>query len=213
MMDGPQRAGLGAESRRLADYSMAFSLLGELAVARTEGEAIERILWVFTTLCAPLRSLFLRTTGSGPALPVAQPSGAVIATDADRLAASTGSWSRTPSGRGFSLRIEDAAGALGILELEDVAVPDSIEHYVNLGLGLVPVCALAIRNASNFERLEAVNVELQRAIAEMKTLRGLLPICATCKRIRDDLGDWSQRGVRGEALGGRVHAQHLPRLR
>jgi PAS domain S-box-containing protein len=33
---------------------------------------------------------------------------------------------------------------------------------------------------------------LQEALANIKTLRGLLPICASCKKIRDDSGYWSQ---------------------
>ena len=34
--------------------------------------------------------------------------------------------------------------------------------------------------------------ELQDSIATVKTLRGLLPICASCKKVRDDKGYWSQ---------------------
>ena len=34
--------------------------------------------------------------------------------------------------------------------------------------------------------------ELQEAHAKIKTLRGLLPICASCKKIRDDKGYWNQ---------------------
>jgi len=34
--------------------------------------------------------------------------------------------------------------------------------------------------------------ELQAAIAKVKTLSGLLPICANCKKIRDDGGYWQQ---------------------
>lgn len=33
---------------------------------------------------------------------------------------------------------------------------------------------------------------LDRAVASVKTLSGLLPICASCKRIRDDGGSWNQ---------------------
>lgn len=33
--------------------------------------------------------------------------------------------------------------------------------------------------------------ELQQTIAEVKTLTGLLPICASCKKVRDDTGYWS----------------------
>ena len=34
--------------------------------------------------------------------------------------------------------------------------------------------------------------ELQEALAQVKLLRGLLPICASCKMIRDEKGDWHQ---------------------
>jgi len=34
--------------------------------------------------------------------------------------------------------------------------------------------------------------ELQKALSEIKTLSGLLPICASCKKIRDDRGYWNQ---------------------
>jgi PAS domain S-box-containing protein len=34
--------------------------------------------------------------------------------------------------------------------------------------------------------------QLQEALAEVKTLQGILPICMTCKRIRDDEGAWTQ---------------------
>jgi len=33
--------------------------------------------------------------------------------------------------------------------------------------------------------------DLQRALSEVKTLKGLIPICANCRRIRDDNGAWS----------------------
>ncbi len=35
-------------------------------------------------------------------------------------------------------------------------------------------------------------LELQGALAEIKTLRGFIPICASCKKIRDDEGYWDQ---------------------
>ena len=34
--------------------------------------------------------------------------------------------------------------------------------------------------------------ELQQALANIKVLRGLLPICSHCKKIRDDKGYWKQ---------------------
>jgi two-component system, response regulator PdtaR len=34
--------------------------------------------------------------------------------------------------------------------------------------------------------------ELENALAEIKTLSGMLPICSYCKKIRDDKGYWNQ---------------------
>lgn len=47
------------------------------------------------------------------------------------------------------------------------------------------------RKRSEEER-ERLILELREAIAQVKTLKGLLPICASCKKIRDDQGYWSQ---------------------
>ena len=40
--------------------------------------------------------------------------------------------------------------------------------------------------------LQQRNATLQRALAEIRQLRGILPICAHCKKIRDDQGYWHQ---------------------
>jgi hypothetical protein len=34
--------------------------------------------------------------------------------------------------------------------------------------------------------------ELRQALSKVKQLKGLLPICASCKKIRDDSGYWQQ---------------------
>lgn len=39
---------------------------------------------------------------------------------------------------------------------------------------------------------EKVIVDLKSALSEVKTLRGFLPICSNCKKIRDDAGYWRQ---------------------
>ena len=38
---------------------------------------------------------------------------------------------------------------------------------------------------------EELILKLQAALAEIKTLKGLIPICASCKKIRDDEGFWN----------------------
>jgi hypothetical protein len=42
------------------------------------------------------------------------------------------------------------------------------------------------------DRLATANAELTAAMADVKRLSGLIPICSSCKRIRDDEGYWEQ---------------------
>jgi PAS domain S-box-containing protein len=39
---------------------------------------------------------------------------------------------------------------------------------------------------------ERLVLELENALATIKTLRGMLPICASCKKIRDEKGAWKE---------------------
>jgi PAS domain S-box-containing protein len=41
------------------------------------------------------------------------------------------------------------------------------------------------------EERERLVLELQDALKKVKTLKGLLPICASCRKIRDDQGYWT----------------------
>jgi CheY-like chemotaxis protein len=42
------------------------------------------------------------------------------------------------------------------------------------------------------DALEQRTVELEKALGEIKVLQGIIPICAACKKIRDDQGYWQQ---------------------
>ena len=47
------------------------------------------------------------------------------------------------------------------------------------------------RQRAEAEREQLIG-QLQEALASVKTLRGLVPICSSCKKIRDDQGYWTQ---------------------
>jgi two-component system, response regulator PdtaR len=47
------------------------------------------------------------------------------------------------------------------------------------------------RHRMEMEREELIH-QLQHALAQVEALSGLLPICAECKKVRDDGGYWSQ---------------------
>ncbi len=70
---------------------------------------------------------------------------------------------------------------------------------ISVLLVLVSVCLSAfiafftVRHVLKVEKeLLHERNELQKALSEIKTLSGLLPICASCKKIRDDKGYWNQ---------------------
>lgn len=60
-----------------------------------------------------------------------------------------------------------------------------------IALEVARAAGLLMANGQRVEaELEGVLAELRRSLAEMKTLRGLLPICSHCKRLRDEHGVW-----------------------
>jgi PAS domain S-box-containing protein len=49
---------------------------------------------------------------------------------------------------------------------------------------------ITLRKRAEVEREKLIN-DLQAAFADIKTLSGLIPICSSCKKIRDDKGYWN----------------------
>lgn len=55
-----------------------------------------------------------------------------------------------------------------------------------------------------FEREAALRSQLETALGEIRTLRGTVPICAYCKRIRDDANEWQPVEI---FVGDHTHAR------
>jgi PAS domain S-box-containing protein len=115
---------------------------------------------------------------------------------------------RTPFELGLSFP-EEESRALSLLEqgpsIRDMEARIRTKHgevrtilmsieKINLGDQL---CLLVVSNditeqkRAQQEREELI-AELQEALSQVKTLSGFLPICATCKNIRNDEGYWQQ---------------------
>ncbi|HMG54296.1 MAG TPA: two-component regulator propeller domain-containing protein, partial [Kofleriaceae bacterium] len=73
---------------------------------------------------------------------------------------------------------------------------------VTLVLASIAVPLLRVRQLR--ARARDLDRRVQEAVGELKVLSGLLPICAWCKKIRDDGGYWSQIEA---YLGARTEAQ------
>jgi AmiR/NasT family two-component response regulator len=105
-------------------------------------------------------------------------------------------------GLGAARRIRDEQPTpIVILTAHDS--PELVAEAVELGVGayltkpaesgsLLRAVEIAVARHTDLMQLRRLNGELQRALEEVKTLRGILPICAHCKRIRDESGAWHQ---------------------
>ncbi len=87
--------------------------------------------------------------------------------------------------------------------LVTVGVSDEIDMLVGFVISIIVPIVLApsslfvifklLVQIDEAERAHAqLVIELQEALATAKTLSGLLPICSSCKKIRDDEGYWHQ---------------------
>ena len=74
--------------------------------------------------------------------------------------------------------------------------PISIRSSPIIEDGAVVACVTAFQDITQRkqteEERERLVAELREALDKIKTLRGLIPICASCKKIRDDKGYWNQ---------------------
>lgn len=52
--------------------------------------------------------------------------------------------------------------------------------------------AIALANSWTLEQLRTSNEELEGALSQVKTLKGIIPLCMKCRSVRDDEGYWSK---------------------
>jgi len=95
------------------------------------------------------------------------------------------------------LTVKNAAGDIPIIVMTDLsdeetalrAVKEGAQDYLLKAHVDTNLLVRSIRYAIEREKL---TTELRKALVRIKTLSGLLPICAACKNIRDDEGFWHQ---------------------
>jgi len=186
--------------KQASEYAMALDLLAKISLSGSENEVVERILELFTILFSPQKLSYLSLEEGQPGHVYSLSS---ITEDDDslkkRLANFTEKYSWTKSGKGFLLTIKHEGIPLGILEVDKISFPKYKEHYLNLALSIVDVCGLTIENARKYQQIQNSKHKLrlekekaEEALAKVKKLSGLLPICSICKKIRDDKGYWNQ---------------------
>lgn len=101
----------------------------------------------------------------------------------------------------FNIRRAEELSKLNVLLLNEIAERKSAEEALNeYRIHLEDLVSERTAELSRVnERLQQdiaerkkITEELQNALANIKTLKGLIPICAWCKKIRDDKGYWKK---------------------
>ena len=80
----------------------------------------------------------------------------------------------------------------GVIEFFSREIQRPDDDLLQMMAALGSEIGLFIERKRAEEEREKVILQLQDAMSNIKVLRGLLPICASCKRIRDDTGYWKQ---------------------
>jgi hypothetical protein len=95
----------------------------------------------------------------------------------------------------FSLGDAWILGTLKVLDPPAVGIDILTAHVCAHVLGLLVSWQYQRSRRDQFlarRDAELAHTQEQRALGELRVLQGILPICAHCKRIRTDNGEWSQ---------------------
>lgn len=79
-------------------------------------------------------------------------------------------------------------GLMGLANKEEGFTDEDAETAAIFG----DLAAIALANSRHLDLLSEKTASLEKALSEIKTLRGIIPICMHCKGIRDDKGYWNQ---------------------
>ena len=94
------------------------------------------------------------------------------------------------------IQTEDHADSVKNMPQSAIISPLIIEDKISGTVGYIEDVTERIRRENELmeqvQEGERLVEKLEIAMAQVKTLKGFLPICSNCKKIRDDKGYWSQ---------------------
>lgn len=75
---------------------------------------------------------------------------------------------------------------------EEYEIDELLSTLITLSLCMLVFSWRRLKESDRARRdVELKNRDLQLALAEIRTLQGVIPICCYCNKIRDDQGSWS----------------------
>ncbi len=90
-----------------------------------------------------------------------------------------------------------------VYQMANVTVPLTLMLANFIGLGMSALFNRARHQVfAQYEAEKAIRLELERAHSDVRTLAELIPMCASCKKIRNDAGYWEQVETYMQAISG-----------
>jgi hypothetical protein len=130
-----------------------------------------------------------------PAFPFFTKGGSFWSNNTSQLLSSTTEEDRQSSTRNYCnscgyesvalIPIKVRGDRIGLIQLNDMRIGMFNEQLIQYFEMIGDQIGLAVHNSW-------VYTQLQKAYEEIKVLRGIIPICSSCKKIRDDAGYWQQ---------------------
>jgi len=180
--------------RQISDYAFVMDIMKEMVLIRVEDSLIRKIIELFSIM-TNASAIFYAKFKDGELLDIYDEKGVSAEKrliEERYLKEFNSSYEMTESGEGFVINIKIRDNLLGVIVVDKLMFPHSIEHYINLGHAIAALCALAVENARSYqkmvkaksdlkaskeqlsiknEKLEDVNAELNYLIKKLKTAK------------------------------------------
>jgi hypothetical protein len=76
--------------------------------------------------------------------------------------------------------------------LKTIQIELIIISFLSMGFIIWLIHRFERQRSSHLKQIDEANTRLEKALHEVKTLQGIIPICSYCKKIRDEKGLWDQ---------------------
>lgn len=144
-----------------SEYAMAMEFLKKLNAAETTESAVAILMDLFDQIMSPgrLTACYRDKDGKDRLRCKHDPEPGVL----ERLKGVGDSPMPVPAATGFRMPIHMRASLLAVIEVEAVAFPEHLHHYVNLAMTISGLCALGLENATKYEQLDEARKDLARS--------------------------------------------------
>jgi diguanylate cyclase (GGDEF)-like protein len=158
------------QNRRLADQAMAIDLMARLTRMTTEDEAIVQIMGLYEMLFGPERMVYAEVDEGGVSkVRASAPPVPAQGACAEWLEASDPDDGAQGTGPAFRVRFAYQGRLLGILSLENLAMPEHRREYAGLAESVAKLCGLALANARTYQ--ETLQLAITDSLTGLATRR------------------------------------------